>query len=162
MEFGKILSDIATTMKKRRIRRRTAKRLQDYYHSPRVRLSRLYGYKMVDENTAEIIPEEAVVVKLVFQRMAEGQSLKDIKTEMDARNMRTRFGNKWTIQMIRSLVRPVFAGLVERRGRGFQMSSVYPAITSPATLQKAQAMLKQQMSESVEQSLATILLGSRS
>jgi hypothetical protein len=160
VQFNRVLRDTVEKFKKKQVRRKTALRLRQYQHSPRLKFSRIYGYRMVDENTAAVIPEEGEVVKLVFQRLVEGRSISEIKIEMDVKDMRTRFKNRWTKQQIRGLVRPIFAGLVERRAGGYQKSSIYPSIVSPATFQRGLKAITR-MAESVHSDPLTALLGSR-
>ena len=137
MQFNRTLQDAAEKFKQKRIRRKTAARLRDYYHSERVRLSRIYGFQMVDADTAEVVPAEGEVLRLVFQRFCEGRTAKEIKIELDARGMKTRFSNRWSVGQIKSLVRPIYAGLIPRTHGGYNRSSIYPPIVGQNTYEKA-------------------------
>lgn len=61
-----------------------------------------YGYKVVD-NELEIIPEEAEVVREIYQMRKEGKILKEIAGALNARGLKTHTGkpfNTSTIQVI--------------------------------------------------------------
>ena len=161
MKFSKIFADAAAKVRERRIKHKTAARLEKYRHSPRLKLSRLYGYKMVDEK-AERIPEEARVVLKVFMLFTQGKSAEQIKATLDEQDIRTRLGNRWTVAQVMGLVRPIYAGLVPKSsgGFGFVASSVYPPILSQETYRAAQKALKRQV-EAAEIDPITALLGGR-
>ena len=53
-------------------------------------MSKVFGYGLRDDGTVEIIPAEAEIVRMVFQRILEGQTLKEIKIEIGLRNFHTR------------------------------------------------------------------------
>lgn len=115
---------------------------------------------MVDADTAEAIPEEAAVIKLVFQRFTEGRTATEIKIELDCKNIKTRFGNRWSVGMVRSLVRPLYASLIIGKHGGYIKSSVYPAIVGKETYEKAKRAVVRQV-ETPDFDPSTLLKGSR-
>ena len=160
MKFDRILNTLASKIKQHRIHKKTAARLRDYYHSERVRLSRIYGYQMVDADTAEVVPAEGTLIKLVFQRFTEGRTTAEIKIELDCKGMKTRFGNRWSVGMIRHLVRPIYASLIVGTRSQYIKSSVYPALVSKDTYEKAKKAVER-MVETRDFDPLTALLGGR-
>jgi hypothetical protein len=124
------MADIAANVQHARIERRTKSRLNAYRHSPDLRYSRLYAYRMSSKGHIEVVPSEAAIVKLVFSLFAEGLTAKEIKRKLDGSDLRNRAGYRWTTVEIAGLLRPVFAGLVRQRHGGFKRSAVYEPIVS--------------------------------
>ncbi len=67
---------------------------------------RLYGYKKIDKYTLEIIPEEAKVVKLIYELYSEGLGIRRIAEELTERGHMTRqgkqFGNTTINRMLKN------------------------------------------------------------
>src|SRR5208283_3561439 len=93
MTFEKLLKNAAAKIKKEYLKKKTAVKLDKYRHSPRLRLSKLYGFKMRDDEHAERVPEEAAILRKVFDMFATGKSVAEIKATLDEQGARTRFGN---------------------------------------------------------------------
>lgn len=56
-----------------------------------------YGYRLVNRRDLEIVPEEAEIIRWVFDAYLGGQSAKDIANELIRRGVRDRKGNvHWT------------------------------------------------------------------
>ena len=133
MRFNRTLHDPPEKNRQGHRRSKTALHLEQNLPSNRKRMSKYYGYRLSEDGKLEVNPAEAEIVRMVFKRVLEGQPLQEIKTEMDLRNLHTRFNNRWTIQQIRSLV--------------LRYPEVHPCIVAPAVVQKAIGVLKR-MSES--------------
>jgi len=110
--------------------------------SSNVVLSRLYGYKKNLHGEMVQVESEAKIIQIVFDLIADGHSPSEVKTILDQHNMRNRAGHLFTVCEIKSLIRPIFAGLVKNRF-GFNIrSSVYQPIVSTKVWKKARNKLK--------------------
>ena len=67
---------------------------------------RCYGYRFINkENRIEIIPEEAKIVKMIFNLFLEGKSIKEIKSELEKDKIPTYNNNQtWNIETIRRIL----------------------------------------------------------
>ena len=65
-----------------------------------------YGYRIVEKNIA-IDPDEAKIIKEVFERYLAGESKLRIAAELNGRNIVTRKGNQWDYCAIRYILRNV-------------------------------------------------------
>lgn len=81
-----------------------------------VRSMRLYGYKYnKEENSLRIIPEEAEVVKLIFELRLKGNGGRAITTILNERGIKNRQGNEWRANTINSMLQNlVYCGKVVR------------------------------------------------
>ncbi|MEI7831635.1 MAG: recombinase family protein [bacterium] len=85
----------------------------------------IFGYRMADVNIASemekkgkliIVPEEAAIVKSIFQQYAEGKGLKRIATQLNKAGYSTKGGNLFTPQQVRLiLINPIYAGTIRFR-----------------------------------------------
>ena len=67
--------------------------------------SRLLGYKRGKSGNLEIVPEEAEIVKYIFQRYLEGQSINGISKELEEKGYITIRGSKiWRFAAIRKIL----------------------------------------------------------
>lgn len=82
----------------------------------KVRSIKLYGYKYnKDENSLNIIQDEAEVVKLIFKLRLEGNGGRAIATILDSKGIRNRKGNTWRANTINSMLQnPTYCGKVVR------------------------------------------------
>lgn len=62
--------------------------------------SGMYGYKLCPENTLEIIPEEAEIVRRIFTRYIEGAGIERIAKELNESKVPSFTGNKWAARTI--------------------------------------------------------------
>lgn len=60
----------------------------------------MYGYKMREDNTLEIVPEEAEVVRRIFDMYIEGAGSVAIATALEADGIPSRSGSGWRPQTI--------------------------------------------------------------
>lgn len=65
-----------------------------YENGKDVQLHFLFGYQ-VTKDSVEINPEQAEVVREIFRRAIAGESFGSICRDLNARDIRTAFGNKW-------------------------------------------------------------------
>ena len=80
------------------------------------------GYRLVDvpnsgarrrERALELVPEEAAIVRLIFERFASGRGLKSIANELNHDGHKTRNGNAFSICAIRDILEnPFFIGQI--------------------------------------------------
>ncbi len=159
--FDDLVKSAAAKIKQSRVKRRTVARTEQYQHSPRLKLSRIYGYRMRDDERAERVPEEASIIRTVFNMFAQGTRVDEIKELLDNQGARTRFGNLFSVGSLFAMIKPIMAGLVAGRMGGYVKSSVYPPIVSPETFQKAQKSAKRQLQQAEIDPLKA-LLGGRS
>ena len=64
----------------------------------------MYGYRMVDGNTLEIIPHEAEVVRRVFDMYIAGAGCKKIADALNADGIPSYNGGKWVMQRIMEMI----------------------------------------------------------
>ena len=64
-----------------------------------------YGYKQSADDTLEIVPEKAAVVKLIYDLKSQGASLRTIAKHLMGMNIPApRGGNLWSIETIRKIL----------------------------------------------------------
>ena len=149
MNFETLVRNVAAKVRKEYVKKKTAAKADQYRHSPRLRLSKLYGYKMKDDEKAERVPEEAAILRKVFDMFASGKPVAEIKATLDSQDARTRFRNRFsTGQLLSFPSKSLYAGLVQRRTGGYVRSAVYPPIVSPETFEKAKREVKKQVAAS--------------
>ena len=68
--------------------------------------TRLYGYRKGQDNTPEIIPEEAEVIKSIFKSYLAGETLRAIKDRLNAENATPPGkGEEWSVAAIQRVLR---------------------------------------------------------
>lgn len=95
-----------------------------------------YGYK-VENGKFVVVPEEAEVVRQMFQWRIEGRSFRWIARELVKQGIKTQQGGQWrysTVGVI--LARPFYAGLLKHGGE--YHPGVHKAIVSAETFNKVQ------------------------
>jgi len=76
-----------------------------------------YGYRRGEDGNIEVIPEEAIVVKRIFQWKAEGRSLPWISARLCEENVPTRNGGTWRPSTLRGILKNRFyTGHIEFEG----------------------------------------------
>lgn len=110
---------------------------------------RLYGYtgrvKQSDGTYVgtdwEIVPDEAAIIKEVFQRRAAGESTTAIAKDLTDRGITTVSGNPWKSGTLsETLTKVVYMGKVSFKGE-IIADSIYPAIVDEDTFNAAQTNL---------------------
>jgi len=118
-----------------------------------------YGYRLVNRRDLEIVPEEAEIIRWVFDAYLGGKSAKDIANELIRRGIRDRKGNvHWTTREIYYwLSNEKYVGdtlcqktyktgfpFVQKINQGevdqFYVEGTHPAIVSREVFDKAQAL----------------------
>lgn len=67
---------------------------------------KLYGYRKGEDNEPEIIPEQAEVVRQIFDSYLAGKTVKAIKEELDRNGAPTpRAGKEWSVGAIQGILR---------------------------------------------------------
>lgn len=64
----------------------------------------LYGYRMTKENTLEIVPEEAAVVREIYAAYLSGDGARTIAGRLNRDGVKTRAGNNWSPWQIMELI----------------------------------------------------------
>ena len=54
--------------------------------------SRIYGYKVIDKYTLEIIPDEAKVIKFIFEQYSKGYGVRILRSQLKEKGYKTRKG----------------------------------------------------------------------
>lgn len=85
-----------------------------------------FGYRVKD-NDMIIVPAEAEVVRELFQRYCDGESMAALAETLNQRGLRTRRGEAWTLFSVRHILHnPAYAGY--RRWDGFLVKSDHHSI----------------------------------
>ena len=126
-----------------------------------------YGYRLVNRRDLEIVPEEAEIIRWVFDAYLGGKSAKDIANELIRRGVRDRRGNvHWTTREIYYwLSNEKYVGdtlcqktyktgfpFVQKINQGevdqFYVEGTHPAIVSQEVYDKAQALRQMKKKQS--------------
>ncbi|HHN46483.1 MAG TPA: hypothetical protein ENN09_03480, partial [Planctomycetes bacterium] len=99
-----------------------------------------YGYRL--ENGGLVVaPEEAEVVRRIFQWRIEGRRFKQIADELNKRGIKTKRRGQWHHSTVRMIVgRPLYAGFHEHDGE--YHPATYEAIVSVETFNQAQQVFR--------------------
>jgi len=94
-----------------------------------------YGYR-TNEGRVVLVPEQAAVVELVFERRAAGDSYRAIVATLNHRGARTAAGGAWQVSTLRGMVRNRFyTGRVEFDGE--YIRARHDAIVSDLLFERA-------------------------
>ncbi|MFD0807675.1 recombinase family protein [Nocardioides caeni] len=98
---------------------------------------RLYGY----DSDWQTKPDEAAIVREMFQRRARGESTTSIARDLTTRGVKTVSGRDWTSGVLgETLTKHVYAGKVTFKGE-VVADSIYPALVDLDTFNAAQSNL---------------------
>lgn len=124
----------------------------------------LYGYRMTKENTLEIVPEEAAVVRDIYAAYLNGDGGRTIAGRLNRAGIRTRDGNLWSSWRVLELIgnekykgdsmmgKGVYVGGKHihnsdgKSGPTYYIEDSHEGIVSKETWQKAQELRKQRSS----------------
>jgi hypothetical protein len=125
MDFLKALSQI---MQIRKVKEKRKKGTRIYYSSGQIHLSRLFAYKQVGDR---FDPDEryAPAIRTLFNMLAAGMTLPEVKQALDRVKYRDSSNNRYSIARIMALVRPIYAGYIEQRGRMIEVKNLTPILT---------------------------------
>jgi len=77
-----------------------------------------YGYRRAEDGSVQVMPEEAEVVKRIFDWAAEGKNLPWIARRLQAENVPTKNGGKWRPSTLgRMLNNPFYTGQINLNGQ---------------------------------------------
>ncbi|HKZ47458.1 MAG TPA: recombinase family protein [Thermoplasmata archaeon] len=103
-----------------------------------------YGYRFRD-HALEIVPEEAKVVRKIFDRYLAAATTQKIADELDGAGVRTRQGARWTRKAIAYLLKnPAYAGLLGwDRGQDLKVyADPHPSVVTLEEFNRAQLQLQ--------------------
>ena len=113
-----------------------------YYNKGEVYFSRLFGYALVD-GVYMPIPEYANAMKLVFSMLNTGSSLPSIKQKLDTEGYRDSSHNRYCLSRIESLVRPIYAGYLEKGISFVKVNNLIPIVSLQEYRSAARALRKE-------------------
>lgn len=129
------------------IAKRVQRAVRENAHRGRPHGRRLYGYKRVyDTGTGIMVrqepdPDEAPVVRAIFDQYLAGRSLRTIAKRLNEAGRRTSTGAQWSmVQVRRTLQNPHYAGRLVHRGEVLRDGD-WPPIVDPERFDRAQARL---------------------
>lgn len=100
---------------------------------------RPYGYRRIDERI-EIVPEEAEVVREVFDRYVAGETAYALAADLNRRGIPS-IDTDWSQERMRQLLRNGrYAGIVESKGQRFEVEPQWTPIISERTWNDAETM----------------------
>ena len=95
-----------------------------------------YGYR-VENGRFVVVPEEAAVVRQIFQWRIEGRSFRWIVKELTMQGIKTQKGGAWRFSTVQTITRrPLYAGSLKYGGECYPAN--HEAIISIETFNKAQ------------------------
>ncbi len=105
-----------------------------------------YGYRKINPepkiHTLEIIPEEAEIVRLIYELYLSGKGARAIATELNRRSIPAKKNPLWEIPSIRKILKnPVYAGLLQwhtKDNGDTYYQGLHPAIIDPELFRKVQ------------------------
>ncbi|MBN1519510.1 MAG: hypothetical protein JW923_05400 [Spirochaetales bacterium] len=121
MEFIKALKNVITKQKRKA-------GVRAYYSSGTVFMSRLFGYRLV---RGHYEPDErfAPAIKTINEMLAAGKTLLETKAALDEMKARDSSNNRYSFARITALIRPIYAGYIEQRGKLVGVKNLTPIVT---------------------------------
>ena len=125
----------------KRGKRSAARRGQPYPVPP-------YGYRAIyDQFTGkrkgwEIVPERAAIVREIFARVSDHESLKAIRRDLNERGVPTARGGPWTEQQIRHMAMNLAYAALLRLDDGELIAGNWPPIVDKAAWNACMAVLR--------------------
>ncbi|HHT74567.1 MAG TPA: recombinase family protein [Euryarchaeota archaeon] len=97
-----------------------------------------FGYRIKDKDLV-VVEDEAEVVRELFRRYCEGESMAALAESLNERGLPTRRGQRWTLYSVRHILHnPAYAGF--RRWDGILVKSEHPAIIDVGLFNAAQVI----------------------
>jgi hypothetical protein len=122
MDFFTALKNATTKVKRRA-------GVKAYYSGGQVQFSRLFGYHRV-EDRYEPDPKYIDAIRIIFERLANGKSLPEIKVELDALKAKDSSGNRYAHSRILGIgERPVYAGFLQQGMRLRKIENLTPLVS---------------------------------
>ena len=100
----------------------------------------VYGYRIGESGTLEVVPSEAAVVELIFRLYVKDElGLRLIAQHLNERDIPTKRGGRWSVVGIRDILRnPTCMGTYTRFG--MRVSRAHEPIISPELFRAAQEL----------------------
>jgi len=122
MEFIKALKSVVAKQKRKSGTR-------TYYSGSEVYFSRLFGYRLVEKH---YLPDErfAKFISKIFELLAEGKTLPEIKAYLDEAKAHDSSNNRFSLSRITAIAeRPIYAGFLYQRGRLVKIENLTPIVS---------------------------------
>ena len=133
--------DFLTALKSATSKGKRRAGVKAYYSGGQVHFSRLFGYQRIGDRY-EPDPKYKQAITIIFERMAEGKSLPEIKAELDGMKARDSSGNRYAHSRILGIAeRPVYAGFLQQGIRFRKIENLTPMV-SLELWKKAQRQVK--------------------
>ena len=100
-----------------------------------------YGYRKGQNGKAEIDPEQAAIVKEIFERVRDGWHHIDIMEDLNSRHVKNRYGRPWQRSAFDKLLRnEAYIGVY--KFSDVRIEDGMPAILDPTLFEQVQHILK--------------------
>ena len=99
-----------------------------YFSDGTVFFSRLFAYKLIGDRY-EPDPRYAPDIKTIFEMLADGKTLVEIKEALDSMKARDSSNNRYSFTRITALIRPIYSGYIEQRGKLVEVKNLTPLVT---------------------------------
>ncbi len=150
MKFKNLIGDLQAHIRREIVARKTNKGRDRYRNSGEVKYPRIYGYRQTP-NGVEVVPDEAKVVRIVLGLFVIGKTPEEIRQDLIRRDIRNRSGNRFTIDEIKAMPKPVYCGMIlAKSGKKLIPSKYYEPIVSLEVLKRGQKALNK-VSKGAEQ-----------
>ncbi len=102
-----------------------------------------YGYYVTGDGAFHVSPKESKVVRTIFRLyLASGGSVRSVAAALNARNVRTRSGRRWSLVTVRDVLRnAAYIGTYHRFG--MRIPGSYEPIVSASDFRRAQDRLQE-------------------
>jgi hypothetical protein len=140
MKFKNLIGDIGSHIKKEIVTRKTQRAVDRYRNSGEVKYPRIYGYRQTPEGV-EIVQNEAKVVRIILGLLVLNKTPEEIRQDLLRRDIRNRSGNRFTTDEIKTMAKPVYAGLIMGKNGRLTQSKHYEPIVSLEVLKRGQKAL---------------------
>jgi hypothetical protein len=121
MEFLKAFRNIVNKQKRKAGTRA-------YYDRGEVYLSRIFGYKL-EGGRYEPDPKYKPGIETIFHMLSAEMSLPDVKQSLDKMGAKDSSNNKYGMAKIMSLIRPIYSGYFEQRGKLVEIKNMTPIVS---------------------------------
>lgn len=111
--------------------------MKDNAENCKVNGSVAYGYRKGSDGRYELDPVSAPVAREIFERIASGERLTDIANDLNARGIRTKYGNPWKVSSFDRMLRnKSYIGVYHNSG--IEVPGGMPSIISEEVWEKVQ------------------------
>jgi len=119
----------------------------------------MLGYDYDKESkTLKVNPKEAKIVKMIFERLAMGQTMTSLTKELNQRGVRTKSGGFFYVSTLRYMVGNVlFCGFVRHKDKIY--NGQHPAIVSQKLFDRANRMVRAKKHKGIRAGVSHLLTG---